>query len=140
VGQSCPNEHPCAFGDLPPNDEFHDLATDLAMPPPAFPMPEELTVEARAQLLRAGMLGLATHTIPQIRQFLPTSNRVTAARLVQPFGYQVVLTSDDRTAELIALMPGNWGLTGPSTSGEPTASCTSTSRPPMCWPDQQRSP
>jgi hypothetical protein len=93
---------------LPPNDEFHDLATDLAAPPPNPSTPRELSLEVQAQRLRAGVLGLATHTIPQIRQFLPTCKQVTAARFVPPFGYQIVVIGDDRTAELIALMPGRW--------------------------------
>lgn len=58
--------------------------------------------------MRAGVLGLATHTIPQVRQFLPTCKQVTAAKFVPPFGYQIVVIGDGRTAELIALVPGRW--------------------------------
>jgi hypothetical protein len=68
----------------------------------------ELSLGVQAQRLRAGVLGLATHTIPQVRQFLPTCKQVTAAKFVPPFGYQIVVIGDGRTAELIALMSGRW--------------------------------
>jgi hypothetical protein len=93
---------------LPPNDEFVDLATDLAAAPPAPSMSGELTVEVAAELVRAGVLGLATHTIPQLRRFLPKFERVITARFVVPFGYQLILASEGHTAELLALMPGQW--------------------------------
>jgi len=93
---------------IPPNDEFIDLATDLVAPPATPPRPAERTTQIMAQQVRGGVLGLATHAIPQIRQFLPTIEQVTAARSLRPFGYQLVATGDGRTAELLALMPGRW--------------------------------
>ncbi|MFC5824060.1 Gfo/Idh/MocA family protein [Nonomuraea insulae] len=88
---------------LPSNDEFIALATDPATPPP--PPPPHTTP---AQRLRGGVLGLGTHVIPQLRRFMPEVGEVTFARRLEPFGYQILLTHDDRTAELVALMPGAW--------------------------------
>lgn len=59
-------------------------------------------------MIRGAVLGLATHTIPQLRQFIPSVKQVTSARYVKPFGYQIVLEGEDRTAELLAVMPGEW--------------------------------
>ncbi|WP_151482009.1 Gfo/Idh/MocA family protein [Streptomyces albicerus] len=91
---------------LPGNDEFVALAADPAFPappPPAGPRP------TAADRLRAGILGLATHAVPQLRHFLPGPVRVVSAQTMTPFGYRLVLTGDDgRTAELVALMPGAW--------------------------------
>jgi predicted dehydrogenase len=98
---------------LPPNDEFVQLATDPVAAPgiPAAPSGSaQPTTEWRAERIRATVLGLVTHTIPQVRQFLPTLTDVRAARVLAPFGYHLVLGSGDRTAELIALMPGRWAL------------------------------
>ena len=95
---------------LPGNDEFIGLATDplavgAAPSPPASGRPP-----TPAERMRAGVLGLATHAIPQVRQFLPGPVRVIEAQVLSPFGYRLVITDDERTAELLALMPGAWEL------------------------------
>lgn len=89
---------------LPDNSEFVELATNVravAGRPAGAPL-------ADAERLREAVLGLATHAVPQLRRFLPGDVRVVSARTLAPFGYHIVLSGDDRTAELIALMPGEW--------------------------------
>lgn len=91
---------------LPDNDEFVALATDLAAPArspaPAGPP------ATRAALVRAGVLGLATHNLPLVRRFLPAVEQVLSARFVEPFGYELTFRSGERVAQLLALMPGQW--------------------------------
>jgi myo-inositol 2-dehydrogenase / D-chiro-inositol 1-dehydrogenase len=93
---------------LPPNDEFVNLATDLVSAPAPSTPAGELTPQARAAMVRAGVLGLATHAIPQIRHFMPTLGDLVTANAVPPFGYQLVIADGQRTAELLAVMPGRW--------------------------------
>ncbi|MFE0257622.1 Gfo/Idh/MocA family protein [Streptomyces sp. NPDC059010] len=99
---------------LPPNEEFVDLATDLATgsPPPVNPPTSSEQQPSAVDLLRGCILGLATHVIPQLRHFMPGRARVVSAELLEPFGYRLVLTGEGdqygRTAELFALLPGAW--------------------------------
>ena len=97
---------------LPGNDEFVNLATDLAAiaarPPAPHPAEAPSTAQAAAGALRGGILGLATHAIPQVRQFLPAFETVAVATRLRPFGYRLVLTGGRCTVELVALMPGKW--------------------------------
>jgi myo-inositol 2-dehydrogenase/D-chiro-inositol 1-dehydrogenase len=99
---------------LPANDVMVDLSTDLFPPaspgePPAQPTaqpPAEL--ERRIGMVRAGVLGLATHDLPLMRSLLPGLDEVVAARSLDPFGYQLAVRSGGSVGELVALMPGDW--------------------------------
>jgi predicted dehydrogenase len=93
---------------LPGNDEFIGLATDLMTAGTARPAAIAAPPPSAAQRLRDAVLGLATHTIPQLRQFLPGPVKVVEAQVLSPFGYRLVITGDGRTAELLALLPAAW--------------------------------
>jgi predicted dehydrogenase len=94
---------------IPSNDEFVGLSTELAAPPAALPAPGDLAdPRVRAGVLRGGILGLAIHNTPLVRQLLPTVDQVLDARPVTPFGYRITIRSGPRTAHLLALLPGQW--------------------------------
>ena len=95
---------------LPSNDEFVDLATEPleAAPPPGAAEVGSLAAR-EAEAVRAGILGLAVHNIPLVRQLIPTFEKVTMARALKPWGYAVTIVSGSRSAQLIGLMPGKWG-------------------------------
>ncbi|HKT00720.1 MAG TPA: Gfo/Idh/MocA family oxidoreductase [Rugosimonospora sp.] len=94
---------------LPANEEFTGLATD---PPPTSATarpPGGTAPDVRpAALVRMGILGLATHTIPHLRRFFPQPPELASARYVAPWGYHLVFEQGGRIAELLALMPGDW--------------------------------
>jgi len=94
---------------LPPNPRFEDFATEVANRLEQAP-PSPVSVDDRADLLRAGILGLATHDLPLIRRFLTSPDRIVVhtARTLTPFGYLVVFSCGDQVVELHALMSANW--------------------------------
>ena len=91
---------------LPPNERFIDQATELASPiaPPGTPSDDP---PPHAAMLRSAILGLAIHNLPLIRQFHPRLDAVASARLLPSFGYDIVVTCDDTTVELLAYMGGS---------------------------------
>jgi myo-inositol 2-dehydrogenase / D-chiro-inositol 1-dehydrogenase len=94
---------------LPPNDEFIGLATQLAAP--AAPLPargDPSDPRVQAAVLRGGILGLAIHNTPLVRELLPTVDEVTDARPLAPFGYRITFRGGQRAAHLLALLPGQW--------------------------------
>lgn len=94
---------------LPPNDDMVALSTDLvAAPAPPRPPAEQSDREARVARMRATVLGLAIHNIPLVRQFVGSDVKVTAARVIMPFGYLVTLAADERAAQLVGFIPGSW--------------------------------
>ena len=96
---------------LPSNDDMVNLATELVAPAVS---PGSRSEGTSATKVRDGILGLATHSLPLIRHFLPTSEEVLSAAFVPPFGYQLTFRSGDRIAQLLAHMPGqgrpDWSL------------------------------
>ncbi|MBI4940321.1 MAG: Gfo/Idh/MocA family oxidoreductase [Actinobacteria bacterium] len=93
---------------LPSNDEFTGLATEQPPVPGSAPAVAGPAPTA-ADLVRMGVLGLASHTVPHLRRFLRGVPEVVSARYVAPWGYHLVLTAEGRTGVLLALMPGEWG-------------------------------
>ena len=94
---------------IPHNDEFIGLATELAAPPGPLPPRGDMSdPRVRAAVLRGGILGLAIHNTPLVRQLLPEVDEVLDARPVAPFGYRITFRGGPRTAHLLALMPGQW--------------------------------
>ena len=94
---------------LPSNDGLVDLSTDLAAPPPGPPPGGNLSdPTTRANMVRGGVLGLATHSLPLIRRFAPSLDAVVSGDILTPFGYQLTLRGGDTVAQLLALMPGQW--------------------------------
>jgi myo-inositol 2-dehydrogenase / D-chiro-inositol 1-dehydrogenase len=93
---------------LPTNDEFVELATEpaAAAAPAAAPAAPPAAPPSPADLVRMGILGLATHTVPHLRAFFPAQPEVVSARYVAPWGYHILLTGEGRIGEVLALMPG----------------------------------
>jgi len=93
---------------LPANDVFTDQATEML---PVAPMrrpsgqPDLAMLQA---MMRGAMLGLAIHDIPLVRDFHPNVGTLHLARFLPPFGYALVSSAGGATAELTALMPGQW--------------------------------
>jgi myo-inositol 2-dehydrogenase / D-chiro-inositol 1-dehydrogenase len=94
---------------LSPNDEFVGLATELAAPPAPLPKRGDMSdPRVRAAALRGAILGLAIHNTPLVRDLLPAVDEVLDARPLAPFGYRITFRCGERTAHLLALMPGQW--------------------------------
>ena len=95
---------------LPANDELVDLATDLVSAPAAPDGLADLSdPQARADLVRGGILGLATHNLPVVRRFVPAVDEVLSADLLEPWGYELTYRGGDKAVQLLAMMPGRWG-------------------------------
>jgi predicted dehydrogenase len=88
---------------LPHNDVLIGLAAqmvDSTLAPEAQPHSP-----SPSDFVRAGVLGLASHVVPQMRRFFRRPPRVVAARHVRPWGYHIVLEEEGLVGELLALMP-----------------------------------
>lgn len=95
---------------LPPNDEMVALATDLVAAPaaPRQGASDQSGRAAQAARMRAGILGLAIHNTPLVRQLLGSEIEVKAARVLVPFGYMLTVASGERSAQMLGFMPGGW--------------------------------
>lgn len=95
---------------LPTNDQFIGLSTELVSTaaPPRGPV-EGSPAAQRAASVRGGVLGLAIHNVPLVRELVPSVGRVAAAEILVPWGYSLSLASGDQSAQLIGMMPGQWG-------------------------------
>ena len=92
---------------LPSDDAFVDLSTEpvaggraTALAAPVCERPD--------WTLRRGVLGLAVHSIPLVRDFVVGLDQVTFAANLRPFGYELVLTSGRQVVQLVGLVPGAW--------------------------------
>ena len=95
---------------LPSNEEFVDLSTELVTASAEGAAPgEENELATVATRLRNGVLGLAVHDLPLVRRLVPSFGDVTFAKLLDPWGYSFVLSSDIQVVQLTAVMPGQWG-------------------------------
>ncbi len=94
---------------LPPNPRFEDFATEVTNRQ-AQPPPSRVSLDDLANVLRGGILGLATHVLPLIRRFLTSPEQVVVrtARTLTPFGYLIVFSCGEQVVELHALMSANW--------------------------------
>ena len=96
---------------LPPNDLFVSAATELAAEPAALAIPAQpWSREDQAEIVRMCILGLAIHDIPLLRLLLPRFDEVADIRFLQPLGYVITLVAGTRSAQFIALTPGDWPL------------------------------
>lgn len=95
---------------LPPNQRFEDVATTMVRPEAGAPRQRPA-----AEVLRAGVLGLAVHDLPLVRRFLPAIDRVELAALLAPWGYVVTASGPEGTVELLARVAAtcrpDWTLT-----------------------------
>ncbi|WP_238165454.1 Gfo/Idh/MocA family protein [Kribbella caucasensis] len=94
---------------LPPNARFEDLATEV-LARPAFPTVDVSDVQVRANMVHAGVMGLAIHDLPLIRSLLPRHDdlRVISASFVTPFGYRILMVVGGKVVELHAAMSQTW--------------------------------
>jgi myo-inositol 2-dehydrogenase/D-chiro-inositol 1-dehydrogenase len=106
---------------LPANDLMVDASTELAVATPqvatgpvtAGPSAQSPGGDRSRSLphpptIRDAILGLAMHSIPLIREFMPQAGSVSFARMLTPWGYNVTITDNDRAIQLIGFMPGQW--------------------------------
>jgi myo-inositol 2-dehydrogenase / D-chiro-inositol 1-dehydrogenase len=94
---------------LPPNSRFEDFATEVLNRPEFAGAPDA------AAAVTGGILGLAVHDLPLVRELLARHGedtwrdlRVVSAEPLTPFGYLVVATAGPVTVELHAVMHGGW--------------------------------
>jgi Predicted dehydrogenases and related proteins len=90
---------------LPPNPRFEDFATDVVGRPAIPPAPG-----TAGDAIRGGVLGLAIHDLPLVRQLLPrdAEPRVLEARVLKPGGYLILLEAAGVPIELHAVTSRNW--------------------------------
>ena len=95
---------------IPANALFEDLATDIVARPSAPPF-DETDPEAAVRAVSAGIMGLAIHDLPLIRQFLPSfaDLEVLRAELAAPWGYVISGTSSGKIVHLQASTTDAWG-------------------------------
>lgn len=94
---------------LPPNPRFEDFATEVITRP--SPPPRDLSnPRAQADMVHAGVMGLAIHDLPLVRAFLPdfADLLVLDARAIDPFGYHIWASVAGRRLELHAAMTATW--------------------------------
>jgi len=94
---------------LPPNQRFEEFATEVTNRAAQVP-PSPAPPVAVANLLRGGILGLATHDLPLIRVFLtdPADIVVRAVQTLAPFGYLIVFSAGEQVVELHAYVSNTW--------------------------------
>jgi myo-inositol 2-dehydrogenase / D-chiro-inositol 1-dehydrogenase len=94
---------------LPPNSRFEDFATEV-ITRPDWPAPDLTESEVREGLVHGGIMGLAIHDLPLVRELLSDFEdlEVLSATPLAPFGYQVVLTASGTRIELHAAMTATW--------------------------------
>lgn len=94
---------------LPPNSRFEDFATEVLHRPSVPPM-DLHAPEAAAELVHAGVMGLAIHDLPLVREFIPAFDdlEVQAAHAVEPAGYQITLSAGGRVVHLHAALTDTW--------------------------------
>lgn len=95
---------------LPPNSEFVDLATDLIAPsdptaPVGGPRPQSPNDIAK---VTGGILGLAMHDIPLIREFQSSLPNLDFATALKPWGYLLQGSVGNATLRIIGMLPGEW--------------------------------
>ncbi|WP_239526280.1 Gfo/Idh/MocA family oxidoreductase [Microbacterium sp. B35-30] len=94
---------------IPPNAQFEDLATDIVSRP-SSPPSDDTGVEAVVRAVTGGIMGLAIHDLPLIRQFLPSfaDLEVLRAELASPWGYVVSGTASGKVVHLQAVTTNTW--------------------------------
>ncbi|MCL2795002.1 MAG: Gfo/Idh/MocA family oxidoreductase [Microbacteriaceae bacterium] len=99
---------------LPPNPRFEDFATEV-LARPAMPGRNPHDPEVAAAAVSGGVMGLAIHDLPLIREALSWGDpdawrkvRVVGAEPLAPFGYLIHLEAGGVPIELHATMSENW--------------------------------
>ncbi|MDY0908481.1 Gfo/Idh/MocA family oxidoreductase [Microbacterium sp. CFBP9034] len=94
---------------IPPNAQFEDLSTDIVGRASSAPV-EETGPDAAVRAVTGGIMGLAIHDLPLIRQFLPTfaDLDVLRAELAPPWGYVISGTASGKVVHLQATTTESW--------------------------------
>jgi myo-inositol 2-dehydrogenase / D-chiro-inositol 1-dehydrogenase len=102
---------------LPDNQVMVDSATEAAscaaassaaVSPSGPAVAPRSPMEARVRNFANGVLGLAVHNAPLVRQLVPACTSVTCAVDLQPWGYALSFHTDETAVQMIGLMPGKW--------------------------------
>lgn len=96
---------------LPPNAQFEDLSTDIVgRPSVTAAAPREADQDSSARAISDGVMGLAIHDLPLIRQFLPTFDDldVLRAEVTSTWGYVISGTASNTVLHLQASMTDAW--------------------------------
>lgn len=79
---------------IPPNPRSEDFATEIVGRPNAMPAAEH-SREADAAAVHGGVMGLAIHDLPLVRQLVPDAPvNVHSVRMVHPWGYEITADVD----------------------------------------------
>ena len=88
---------------LPPNPEFVGLATELIVPNRApRPLPDFTSKTVLKSIMRNGILTLAIHDVPLIRDLIGENLWVSAAEALIPEGHALTLTNGSAIAHFAA--------------------------------------
>jgi myo-inositol 2-dehydrogenase / D-chiro-inositol 1-dehydrogenase len=96
---------------LPSNGDMTDLATNLFTPSlvaTSSTPGSRSALDAEVLTIRDGVLGLAMHAMPLIREFLPDVGEVRHARALTPWGYSICCGDDRSSVTLNAIIGGSW--------------------------------
>jgi len=94
---------------LPPNARFEDFATEVIHRPTAAAA-DLRDPDVAGRLVHDAVMGLTIHDLPLIRTFMDdvTDLTVHSARVLEPSGYEMVLTVGGRSVRLHAFMGDSW--------------------------------
>lgn len=94
---------------LPPNARFEDFATEV-ISRPTFLAADLSDPIVAGDLVHDAVMGLTIHDLPLIRTFIDdfTDLTVHSARVLEPSGYEIVLTVGGATVRLHALQGDLW--------------------------------
>jgi myo-inositol 2-dehydrogenase / D-chiro-inositol 1-dehydrogenase len=96
---------------LPDNADMIKLATDLFTPNTSMTgssSSQQSGLETEIEMIRNGVLGLAMHATPLIREIVPNIGRVSHARALKPWGYSIGYGDERSSVSLNAIVGGGW--------------------------------
>jgi predicted dehydrogenase len=90
---------------LPPNERYHRVVSDAAVPPsPPRPRPDLSNPAVAASVARALISGLVVHDLPLVRDLARGIPQLTYATLLRPIGVALGWTAGDVTVRSSAVM------------------------------------
>ncbi len=90
------------------NEDQVDCATQLLVPAPSAAASAPAGPPPEISTITMGILGLATHDIPLVREFLPTAPTLIAGRRSWPRGYALQGVAEGCSVSYIGLFPVKW--------------------------------
>jgi predicted dehydrogenase len=94
---------------LPPNPRFEDFATEVVTRP-VWPPADRNDPEVAAGMIYGGIMGLAIHDLPLVREFCPDFEdvEVLSCTLPHPAGYLVNLRVGEKNVQVAAVNTRSW--------------------------------